>query len=205
MTGEFVAAQLGNYFLPFALVGIVGLIGVASIRAGEVVLGFLNVPLMGLSPVFVKRGTIIYANAPETLPRHAAAVAGAGGVLSAIYICGILLAPTRLGIVLLGASWFGARKVMLGLGVAAVAQWVLWAGTNGLHVRSDMRLSFRITAAAAVVTLVASVAGAIVAGTGGAVWGMAVGPCAMIGVAWRMLIVRSRPAVLEEEGAISAV
>lgn len=201
-TAEYMAKQLGNYGLPYFLLIFLDLAALGRIRGAQVMLGFISVPLMGLAPLFVKRATNIVADDPRKLTRHAIFVAFCGVAITLVYVGVLFVIPPYIGVDILGKVWRGAAPLMPAVGVGVATQWVLWAGTNGLHVRGDLGISIRLTTAAGVLTMAFAAVGAEVAGARGAVWGIAGAPLFVAPFAWWRLKERSElpPHLGSEEG-----
>jgi hypothetical protein len=101
---------------------------------------------------------------------------GAGIAVVSLAWGGLMLAiPDWLGQELLSKSWNSAHSVLLPLTIAAAASGVLTGATVGLRGLAAAKRSLRVRLITAIVTLLASAAGAELYGAVGAATGLAIG------------------------------
>ena len=185
---EYSVTQSANYSLPYILVGILNASVVGFIRAGQLLLGLLNIPLMGIAPLLAKRGTRIFAQSPTRLTNFAARNAIAGAALIIPYVLILNALPESVGTNFLGRSWLGAHQVIVPLGIASLAVWVQWAGINTIHIRKDSRVSFRLGIIGAIATISGTIVGASAFGLMGAVWAIAVSSSMVTIMVWTVVL-----------------
>jgi O-antigen/teichoic acid export membrane protein len=192
VAGEQVAYIGTTNAIPYLLASIVGLVGVAALRAAQIVLGFLNIPLQGLTPLLIRHATRLHNQRPSALLRHLTSVAAGGSLL--IVGCGltILVLPNSFGVLLVGANWTTAQPLIAATTVMMMAQWIIVAAFIGLRARADARASFWIRVTGSGLMLGAAIAGGLLNGTAGAADGMAIASLGGAVIAWVVLIPRIR-------------
>jgi hypothetical protein len=182
--GEFAVSSGTSQLTVYLLGGIAGLTQAAALRAGQLLLGPLNVMFMAAGLVAVPE-TVRFLAASPGLFRRASALLSIG--LAAIVVAWgtiALLLPARLGMELVGENWGGARAVLLPLTIAVTAYAGSLGAMVGLRAMAAARRSLKARSIVAVVTLVAGVIGASLADARGVAWGMAVAGCLELFVWW---------------------
>jgi hypothetical protein len=109
-------AQSGAGQIGLTLVGVVaGLVALAAIRAGQLLLGVPNVLFQGLELVIMPEAVRLARRSTRSLVTFVRLVALAEA--SAAVACGValLLIPRDLGVGLLGPNWHGARSIFIPL------------------------------------------------------------------------------------------
>ncbi|MDP9234622.1 MAG: hypothetical protein M3P01_08735, partial [Actinomycetota bacterium] len=110
--GEFGVTTLAGQVSIFAIGAVAGLATVGAIRAGQLLLGPLNIIFLGVSLAALPEAVRLLQSSKETL-RRACVVLSAGLAASALgfgLVASIL--PERLGTELLGQNWPLARSVV---------------------------------------------------------------------------------------------
>jgi O-antigen/teichoic acid export membrane protein len=184
--GEFGVTTLVTQMTIFAIGILAGLAQVGAIRAGQLLLGPLNVVFMG----------VVLAGVPEAVRAMEVSLAklrrtcalwsiGLGAIALGIGVLASIL-PDRLGVVLLGENWPFAQKVVLPLSIGMAGWGVIIGAGIGLRALAAAKLSLRARLAVAPLALTAAVYGAAVGGAGGAAWGLAVAYAIGSLVWWRL-------------------
>lgn len=187
-TGEFAVTVGAGQLAVFFVAAFAGVSDAGSFRAGQVLLGPLNVVFMAASQFAVPEGVRLRRRDLPALRRGAVALAGllagsavAGGAVWAA-------APAGLGRALLAGAWDQGRAVvvplslaMAGSGVASVAYW-------GLRVLDAADRSLRVRVVVAPLIVGAGAAGAALAGARGAIGAMAAAQAVAAALAWRAFL-----------------
>ena len=175
------ASQLRLY----GLVAIAGLAAAGSLRAAELLLGPLNVLIMGIA-------MLALPEAADTLRRSSTrrlsllsllvGAVGAGGAL--LWGTAMLLLPDSLGVQILGSAWLPASQLLpamtlalAGFGFSVGA----WAGVQALGPTTRSQRAHGIGSA---VYLGGALVGGALGGALGAAWGSAAGTLVGAGVWW---------------------
>lgn len=185
--GEVVVGRGAGQLSLFLIAGIVGLAGVGSIRAAQIILGIPFVFLMGLRIVAVPEAVRASKHSTAKL-RTAIRLLGALSV-SVMLICGAaaLAVPEWMGRAIFAKSWLPARAVLLPVILWLAGFAAQGALTVGLRAIAAARRSFRARILSASSLLLFGTVGALVGGTSGAAWGHAVGSgVGVIAWAWEL-------------------
>jgi O-antigen/teichoic acid export membrane protein len=172
--GEFGITTLLAQVVIFAIGAIAGIAEVGALRAGQLLLGPLNVIFLGVSLVGLPEGVRALRVSTANL-RRKCVIWSAG--LAACAICvGIfgLLLPDRLGTALLGESWPAAQQVVLPLSIGLAGSGVILGAAIGLRALAAARLSLRARLSVAPLILTGALAGAAFWGAQGAAVGFAI-------------------------------
>lgn len=185
----------GSGQLTFVLVAaITGLAAFGALRAGNLLLGPLNVLFASVAIVAIPEGVRLHEASPGRLWPLCVSVAAAMGGMTAVVGTVLLVLPDSAGRAVLGESWAGAREVVLPLTVAAAALATQRAAVIGLRAMALARDSLKARAATAPLRLGAGTTGAALGGAVGAAWGLALGETVSAVVYWRQLAVSQRGA-----------
>lgn len=182
--GEFAALSGSHQLVMYVAGGVVGLVAAGALRAGQVLLGPLNVAYQGIWFITLPELVRILKSRPSSFARTSAAVSivlAAGGLA---YTALILVFGETLGPMLLGKTWPNARDVVLPLALAATSTGA-WLGANvGLRALQQPSRSLRIRLVVTTLTLVGGVMGVLVSGAPGAAWGLAITSLLGIPIWW---------------------
>jgi O-antigen/teichoic acid export membrane protein len=168
-------------------VGVIsGLAAVGALRASELLLGPVNLVMMGVGTLMAIPEAAKLAN--RDLARMRRFVIGitvltaSAGLLWGL-IVGML--PDRLGEQLMGATWQPAVALLVPT-TAMIALLGVWAGAwAGLRALGAARRSLRSQLLGASAFLVGALAGAVIDGAAGAAWGSAAGNLVASFIWWR--------------------
>lgn len=166
------ATQASAYFL----VTFAGLAAAGSLRGGQILLGPMQVLLMGIGITAVPEGVrLVKRGGPRRL--HGPAVIVSVAVAGSTVAWGLLISqlPDEVGRSLLGATWASAKGLILPLALAyAVISLSLGAGL-GLRVLADARRSLRARTVDAIGQATGGIIGAYLLGALGTAIGLALG------------------------------
>ena len=184
---EFALAQGVQQVTLWAVGAFVGLAGLGALRAGQIVLGPLQVLFVSVPLFAIPEGVALHRRGGG-LVRAGAALSGACVLVSAVYGAALLLVPQRLGTALLGAQWEPAQTVL----PALVASWVALAAATGpvvgLRVLASARRSLRVRLLAVPFSVAAGLAGAWTGGAVGGAAGLATATALSTVVWWRAFL-----------------
>ncbi len=171
--GEFGVTTLAGQVSIFAIAAVAGLATVGAIRAGQLLLGPLNIIFAGVSLAALPEAVRLLQSSKETL-RRACVVLSAGLAVSALGV-GIVasILPDRLGTELLGQNWPLARSVVIPVSIWMAGAGVILGAGIGLRALAAARRSLRARLMLAPLAVMSAVIGASVRGARGAAWGFA--------------------------------
>jgi O-antigen/teichoic acid export membrane protein len=183
--GYAAATQLRLY----GLGAVAGLAAVGGLRGAELLLGPVNLVIMGVGSLMAIPEAAKLANRGDLsrLRRFVVALGALLGVVTVLWglVVGILLG--WLGPRLLGATWQAAAALLVPT-TAMMALLGVWsAAWTGLRAMGAARRSLRAQLYGASALLVGALAGAVTAGAAGAAWGSAAGNLVACCVWWRQL------------------
>jgi O-antigen/teichoic acid export membrane protein len=185
--GEYLTVT-GGLQLAFLTLGVVaGLEALGALRAGQVLVGPLNVAFLAVPLVAVPESARLWHSGRGRPVDHARWLAAA--LATAALAWGIVAAtlPDSVGRMLLGASWSAGREVLVPLTIVMVAMGLNLGALCALRVLGASRASLTARVAIAPLVLVATVGGGAAAGAEGAAWGWAAASTAAVFVWYRQL------------------
>ncbi len=186
-------AMIGAYqFAIFGIGALAGLRALGTVRAGQIILGPLNVIFMGL-------GLISIPEAVRLLQRSQKKMLSGCILLSTVLAAAALVwgviainLPLPLGRAVLGDAWARGRIVVLPLAIAMAGSGIVVGAASGLRALGDAGRSLRSRLIGAAMTLIGGLGGAVINGGTGAAWGLATSLWFSSIVWWGYLIVSSR-------------
>jgi len=172
--GEYGVTSVVGQLTAFGLGIIAGLAQVGALRAGQLLLGPMNVLYLGVSIVAVPEGVrslLVSGERLLVLCRRlsislAACAIGLGTVMWAL--------PDRIGFALLRENWAGAHRLVFPLAIGMAAFGVVLGAGVGLRALAAARLSLQARLWVAPLSLAGGLGGAALGGAAGAAWGLAV-------------------------------
>jgi O-antigen/teichoic acid export membrane protein len=186
--GEFAVTVVVIQLTVFGLAALATLQEAGALRAGQLLLGPLNVVFLGMGLIAVPDAAIVLRISEQQLLRtcrrisvYLASLAIALGVFWSVI-------PSRFGSLLLGDSWTGARGVVVPLSLAMAGFAGSLGAGIGLRALAAARLSLRAKLIVAPVSLGTGLTGAALGGAGGAAWGMAASSAWGAAVWWWSLV-----------------
>jgi len=187
LTAETMLVNGAGHVSLYLVGAVAGLAAAGSLRGAVMLMGPLNVVLIGTSLYGTPEGARLAARSTELLARFARLIAAVLAMASIAWTGLLLIVPDRLGELLLGASWNGARDVVLQTGLSMAAVGLTAGAIVGLRARAAARRSLRVGIVMAPLNLIAAVAGAAATGAEGAATGIALATSTGTVVAWREL------------------
>jgi O-antigen/teichoic acid export membrane protein len=177
------AAQLRLYGLGW----IAGVVAVGSLRAAELLLGPLNVLILGISLMAVPEAARMLRRSVRRLRPFCLLLSSLQAGVAVAWGMALLLLPEGLGVQLLGPSWQPASKLLLPVTIT-VAGAAFWIGASiGLRALGAASRSLRAQGVSSAVYLVGALGGAAVAGAAGAAWGSAATSLIAVFIWWWQL------------------
>jgi O-antigen/teichoic acid export membrane protein len=171
---EFLARYGTNAGSIYITALVAGVAAAGAFRAGQVLLGPINLFNIGLTGVAVYEAVRL-RDQPRRMQRMAMLI-GVGIAAVSLAWGGLMLAlPAHIGRALLSHSWAAGHSVLIPLTIAAAASGILTGATVGLRALAAAKRSLRVRLITAGITLAASTIGAAAAGAVGAATGLAVG------------------------------
>jgi hypothetical protein len=171
--GEFVALSGSNQLVMFAAAAIGGLVTAGALRGAQVVMGPLNVGYQGIWVVALAESVRVLRRRPEYFVRvnvWLSSILALGGV---VYWVGMLVLGSKVGPMLVGATWPNAESVLTPIALTIIA-WGGWLGaTIGLRALQENKKSLHARMVTSLTTVVVGVAGVTFGGTLGVAWGLA--------------------------------
>jgi O-antigen/teichoic acid export membrane protein len=186
--GEFAAIQAGREFIIYFTAAVAGLAATGSLRAGEILIGPLNVLFMSAPLYAIPEGVRLLKQSPHKLKLASIILAALLGCAALVWGILVQFLPEALGTELLGESWRAGRRVAIPLAVAAAATGVTMGATMGLRSLAAAKESLRARLIVSVVMIVCTGAGAVLAGGFGAATGLAVALWLGVVIWWRYLL-----------------
>jgi O-antigen/teichoic acid export membrane protein len=165
----------GSVQLYFYGIGMIaGLAAVGAIRAGQLLLGPLNVLTMGVGMVAVPEA--VRALQISTRRLWWTSVLVSGVLTAGVIVWGlvVLLMPSEAGEAILGLAWEPARQVLLPLVVMQALNSANTGAFVGLRALTAVRRSVRARLFASASFISGALGGAAIGGAIGAAWGLAV-------------------------------
>ncbi len=171
--GEFAVRTAGGQLGTYAIGAVVGLAAVGALRAGDMLLGPINILSLAIGLAGVPEAVRL-ARTNLARFRSAAVLLSAAMVAVAATWGGItLLLPSSVGTEILGPSWEGARTLLLPLVLAQAGAASLAGPATGLRALAAAQRSLRLRIGLSVVTLAATIAAAALGGIVAAAWAIA--------------------------------
>ena len=168
----------------FAIGGVIGLSGLAVVRGAYVLLGPLNILLLGTMAMGIPEAVRLIKRWPDRTLLFAASLSA--GLASVALIVGgiLLLVPDRIGTALIGNLWILSHEVLLPVTLAMSLAGVSTGAMMFLAGLAAARLSLRAALIYSPVALGTSTVGAALAGPSGACWGLVVGQLTAAVLLW---------------------
>lgn len=193
LTGDLMARGAASQIALFAIGALAGLASVGYVRAGLLLFGPLYALIQGAVPFAVSECVRLRSASPHRLRPAADLLSllfGAGGLLLG---AALLLMPGDLGRAFLGESWEGTRDLLPAMTVLALTAGVIVGPAVGLRAISAVGRMATVSLAVAPVAVALPAGGALIAGAGGAAWGLAASNAVMAGaLLWQFRVANRR-------------
>lgn len=183
---EFAARNGAMQAAVYCTAAIAGLAEAGALRAGQILLGPLNVLFMGLNLVAVPEAVRL-VQSPRRLLQMTRFLSLSLACASLVWGLILLAVPRSLGQSLLGESWDGARTVLLPLSIGLAAIGAGSGGEIGLRALLLARKSLRVRVIVASLALAGAAIGAALGGGAGAAWGLTAALLSSAVMWWRSL------------------
>jgi O-antigen/teichoic acid export membrane protein len=170
--GEFVAVTGGSSLALFGIAAVAGLSAAGAIRGAQVLLGPVNVLILGVSIVAIPEMVVSLKRSPSSLRRRSVLFSCGLGICSLVWGGFVMVLPTTIGVQILGDTWTTAHSVVPGVIVWQTGLAVSIGAVAGLRALAAVKRSLRVRIVVAPLVVGGGLAGAIVAGARGASLGL---------------------------------
>jgi len=171
--GELAVRSLGGQLGTYGIGAVAGLAAVGALRASDMLLGPINIISLAVGLAGVSEFVLL---AKSSLARLQAGAVILSAVMAGVVVVwgGIaLFLPSSIGTQILGASWYGARALLLPLALAQVAASAFSGPMTGLRALAAAQRGLRLRIVLSIMSLTSTVAAAAVGGVMLAAWTMA--------------------------------
>jgi hypothetical protein len=168
----------------FAIGAVAGLYGLAEVRGTLVLLGPLNILLLGVMVMGVPEAVRLIQRSPDRVFEYASMLATALGAISLILGGVWLLLPDSIGTSLLGTLWNSSHALLVPLTLAMALAGVQTSAMVFLYGLGAAGQSLRAALMYSPAIFVAATAGAALWGSSGAAWGFAMGQASAAVLLW---------------------
>ena len=190
--GEF-GAMIGAYqFAIFGIGALAGLKALGTVRAGQIILGPLNVVFMGLGLVSIPEAIRLLQRSHKKMIHGCVLLSAGLGATALVWGVIAFNLPLPLGETILGEAWTRGRTVVLPLAIAMAGSGIVVGAASGVRALGDVRRGLRSRLIGAAMTLVGGLGGAVISGGTGAAWGLAASQWFSSIVWWGFLVVSNR-------------
>ncbi|MDP9264727.1 MAG: hypothetical protein M3O91_01215 [Chloroflexota bacterium] len=198
---EVIAGMGGAQISLYAVTAIAGLAVVGTLRAGELLLGPLNILFQGIQLAAVPEGVRLLRKSTAALRRLSLLLSGA--VTTTVLLWGGLmwLVPDSVGVQLLGATWAPAHSVVVPLALALAAGSANMGAAVGLRALAAARRSMNTKIAVTAMGVSGQALGAALAAASGAAIALAITMTLGAVVYWRQYAVALRRHETDVRGA----
>jgi D-aspartate ligase len=172
----------GTQLVQFAIGGLVGLSAAGSLRGAEILLGPTSMLTMSVGLTMVPAASRLTGALPR-LRRLAVRLSVVLGLAGAIWGAMLFFLPTAIGQQILGASWDGARSVLVPIILFSTLTLLSTGPKIALRALEDASRTLQVSTFGAAITVSSAVVGAFAAGVIGGAWGLAFGGLVSV-VAW---------------------
>jgi O-antigen/teichoic acid export membrane protein len=163
------AARLGD----FGVGAVAGVGALGSLRGAMMLLGPLNVLVMGSRLIALPEAVRLLSSSPHRL-RHACVLVSVGLASTAVlWGLVLILLPEATGEALLGATWEGAQSVMFPMALAMAGSGIAIGAGVGLRAMLENRRATKARVIISILSVGAAIGGAAIGGAAGAAWGIA--------------------------------
>jgi O-antigen/teichoic acid export membrane protein len=169
----------------YGLGAIAGLAAVGALRAGELLLGPVNLIIMGIGSLMaIPEAAKLAKHDPARMRRFVVVLAVLLAGAAALWGLVVGVLPDRFGTWLLGATWQPAAALLLPVTVMIALMGVWSAAWTGLRGMGAARRSLRAQFLGASAFLAGALAGGAINGAVGAAWGSAAGNLVACWIWW---------------------
>jgi O-antigen/teichoic acid export membrane protein len=186
--GEFAVTTVISQIVVFGIGALAGLSQVGAFRAGQLLLGPLNVVYLGVGAVAVPEGVRALMLSSRRLLlfcRHLSLFLASCASLTGLLVWAV---PDSVGVGLLRVNWSPAHRLVVPLAIGMAGFGVLLGAGTGLRALAAARLSLRARILVAPLMLMGGLGGAALSGAMGTAWGLALGQVGAAAVWWRYFV-----------------
>jgi O-antigen/teichoic acid export membrane protein len=171
--GEFGVTAFVAQVTVFGLGGLAGLEQAGAFRAGQLLLGPLNVVYLGVGIVAVPEGVRFLLLSAQRLLRFCRRLSVTLATVALVFGAAVWALPDRVGTALLRHNWSGAHAVVIPIAISLAGFALVLGAGVGLRALAAAPLSLRARLLAGPVLLTGGLGGAANSGASGAAWGLA--------------------------------
>jgi O-antigen/teichoic acid export membrane protein len=171
--GEFAVSTVAGQISAFGLGALGGLAQVGALRAGQLLLGPLNVLFLGVGVAAVPEGVRALQVSSSRLLRSCRRLAMTLALCALTLGVAVWAIPDSAGTALLRKNWTGGHALVIPLALGMAGFGTLLGAGVGLRALAAARMSFRARLLTAPLSLLGGLGGAAVNGAAGAAWGLA--------------------------------
>jgi O-antigen/teichoic acid export membrane protein len=173
LVGDFAAANALTQLLPYAVAVAAGVAAAGSVRGALVLLGVVNVVVLGITPIAQLEASRLHEDSPHRDDTLFARLVSGLTVLAMAYAILLPSIPDRVGHALLGQTWQTTSTLLLPMAIYLVARAPYAAAQISLLARMRLKTALRLRIATAPWLLILPTAGAFWGDARGAAWGLA--------------------------------
>jgi O-antigen/teichoic acid export membrane protein len=172
----------------YAVTAIAGLAAVGTLRAGELLLGPLNVLFQGIQLAALPEGVRLLRGSTAALRRLSVLLSTVVASAVLLWAAFVWLIPESTGVAVLGATWGPAHSVLIPLAIALAASAANIGATVGLRALAAARRSMNTNLAVTAIAISGNSLGAATRGVQGAATGQAIATIVGAVVWWRQYL-----------------
>ena len=182
---QFVATSGISQASVYAITLVAGATALGSLRGAYLLLGPIQVLVMGVGLVAVPEGARALRSSRQALKRLVWGVSSLVGASALGWGAIAYNLPESWGRAILGVTWDSAQPLVIPTALAMVASGLTAGATSGIRALGAADRSLRGGVAAAVVIAVGAITGAVINGAAGCAWGTAAGAWTTLPIWWR--------------------
>lgn len=174
LVGEIATLTGARQLTVYGVGAIAGLTAVASIRAGLLLLGPLNILVMGTRIMAVPEAVRALKQSKKRLVQGVVLMCSGLSGVTLLWGAAMLFLPRSIGTQILGDNWEGARNVLVPLILADAIHGASMGTMVGLRALAAAKQSFRAKLVMSGLQIAGGLGGAIAGGALGSSWGRAI-------------------------------
>jgi hypothetical protein len=172
--GEFAAVSGASQAAIFGVGALAGLSAVGAIRGALMLMGPVNIVVLGMSLVAIPENVGLLKKSVSALRRGTLVYSVGLGALAATWGCLVLLVPASVGKAVLGETWTSARSALLGVILWQIGLAISVGPVASLRALAAIRRSLRVRLLVAPVLVAGALGGATLGGARGASLGLGI-------------------------------
>jgi hypothetical protein len=184
---DFMTVAGTRYAAFFTIPFLVNIEASGALRGAQTLLGPITALDLSAGIFLVIEGRRLYARAPGRELRMLIVTASSMAALALACGVGMFLLPTGLGELALGATWLGARRIVVPLSFVVAANCLATGAIAGLRIREAAASALSVRLVAAPTILGATLLGAWTAGIVGAASAQALATLSFAAIWWEVL------------------